>query len=312
MNSLSYLSRQLDVYANPRTPPSTPTTDSPRTNAPPKPSSSWSSSILFSPPASTFVSPKLSSQPSADSPVHSKYRLRIRPLLRRLFFVRVFVLLWNSLCATWASLPVAISLRDSPLPSTPDRPHSNDIAQIKQEPPPDSPLLPYPPPILPPPSSTPLSIIHRINHSHSFHPPPLSSHQSSLQSSTLLDSASRSSTPVLTTHRTPFHAPKTLVLDLDETLIHSTSKPILSYASGGSGLLSFTSFGSRNKGTTVQVFLGGRSTLYHVYKRPFVDYFLRKVSAWYTLVIFTASMQEYADPVIDWLDAGRGILARRF
>ena len=23
-------------------------------------------------------------------------------------------------------------------------------------------------------------------------------------------------------------------------------------------------------------------------------------------------MQEYADPVIDWLDAGRGILARRF
>jgi len=23
--------------------------------------------------------------------------------------------------------------------------------------------------------------------------------------------------------------------------------------------------------------MGGRSTLYHVYKRPFVDYFLRKV-----------------------------------
>ena len=37
-----------------------------------------------------------------------------------------------------------------------------------------------------------------------------------------------------------------------------------------------------------------------------------KVSAWYTLVIFTASMQEYADPVIDWLDAGRGIIGKRF
>lgn len=61
----------------------------------------------------------------------------------------------------------------------------------------------------------------------------------------------------------------------------------------------------------VEVVLGGRSTLYHVYKRPFVDFFLRKVSAWYTLVIFTASMQEYADPVIDWLDAGTGILERR-
>ncbi|KAG8870619.1 Nuclear envelope morphology protein 1 [Serendipita sp. 405] len=36
-----------------------------------------------------------------------------------------------------------------------------------------------------------------------------------------------------------------------------------------------------------------------------------EVSSWYTLVIFTASMQEYADPVIDWLDAGRGILSRR-
>lgn len=38
---------------------------------------------------------------------------------------------------------------------------------------------------------------------------------------------------------------------------------------------------------------------------------LLQVSQWYTLVIFTASMQEYADPVIDWLDAGRGILGRR-
>ncbi|KAJ3506045.1 hypothetical protein NLJ89_g7090 [Agrocybe chaxingu] len=61
----------------------------------------------------------------------------------------------------------------------------------------------------------------------------------------------------------------------------------------------------------VEVVLGGRSTLYHVYKRPFVDFFLRTVSGWYTLVIFTASMQEYADPVIDWLDAGRGILGHR-
>ncbi|TFK75954.1 NLI interacting factor [Pluteus cervinus] len=51
--------------------------------------------------------------------------------------------------------------------------------------------------------------------------------------------------------------------------------------------------------------------MYHVYKRPFVDFFLRTVSGWYTLVIFTASMREYADPVIDWLDNGRGILTHR-
>lgn len=38
---------------------------------------------------------------------------------------------------------------------------------------------------------------------------------------------------------------------------------------------------------------------------------MNQVSGWYTLVIFTASMQEYADPVIDWLDGGRGILGHR-
>lgn len=32
---------------------------------------------------------------------------------------------------------------------------------------------------------------------------------------------------------------------------------------------------------------------------------------WYTVVIFTASMQEYADPVIDWLDQGRGLIGGR-
>ncbi|KAL7410215.1 NLI interacting factor-like phosphatase-domain-containing protein [Mrakia frigida] len=99
--------------------------------------------------------------------------------------------------------------------------------------------------------------------------------------------------------KTPFHKPKTLILDLDETLIHSTSR------SSGAGA------GRKGEGHMVEVFLGGRSTVYHVYKRPYVDYFLKKVSSWYTLVIFTASMQEYADPVIDWLDGGRGMFGKR-
>lgn len=144
---------------------------------------------------------------------------------------------------------------------------------------------------------------------------------------------SRTPTPTSLQRKALLNRPKTLVLDLDETLIHSTSRP-MPYSSGG--ILSSFGFGKRNKGSgyTVEVTLGGHSTVYHVYKRPFVDYFLRKVglknralfhqtlgllnmsctqvSAWYTLVIFTASMREYADPVIDWLDAGRGILERRF
>jgi Dullard-like phosphatase family protein len=110
--------------------------------------------------------------------------------------------------------------------------------------------------------------------------------------------------------------PKLLVLDLDETLIHSTSR--MSYASNavtssidGSSRSAWNANTSGLKVRVVEVVLDGRSVIYHVYKRPWVDFFLRKVSAWYTVVIFTASLQEYADPVIDWLDQGRGMISTR-
>ena len=81
------------------------------------------------------------------------------------------------------------------------------------------------------------------------------------------------------------HLQKTLVLDLDETLIHSTSRPMHAHTGGGNlfnipglGFIFGNKRGPRASGHMVEVVLGGRSTLYHVYKRPFVDYFLRKVS----------------------------------
>ncbi|KAJ5226714.1 NLI interacting factor [Penicillium citrinum] len=52
--------------------------------------------------------------------------------------------------------------------------------------------------------------------------------------------------------------------------------------------------------------------LYYVHKRPHCDEFLRKVSKWYKLVIFTASVQEYADPVIDWLEQERKYFQARY
>lgn len=52
--------------------------------------------------------------------------------------------------------------------------------------------------------------------------------------------------------------------------------------------------------------------LYYVHKRPFCDDFLRRVSKWYNLVIFTASVQEYADPVIDWLESERKYFSARY
>ena len=93
------------------------------------------------------------------------------------------------------------------------------------------------------------------------------------------------------TRPTPFHSQKTLVLDLDETLIHSTSRPFTNFSHSPSSLFGLKAFrrGSLGNSHTVEVVLGGKSTIYHVYKRPFVDYFLRKVrpgdrtkSAWLT------------------------------
>ncbi|GAA5804359.1 hypothetical protein HPULCUR_009847 [Helicostylum pulchrum] len=61
-----------------------------------------------------------------------------------------------------------------------------------------------------------------------------------------------------------YYKGKTLVLDLDETLVHS-------------------------------VRLG-----------------TNEISKWYKVVIFTASMSEYADPVIDWLDQDQTFISQRY
>ncbi|KAI9591344.1 NLI interacting factor-like phosphatase-domain-containing protein [Syncephalis fuscata] len=88
-------------------------------------------------------------------------------------------------------------------------------------------------------------------------------------------------------------ARKTLVLDLDETLVHADQH-------GGSRV-----------DHVVEVVMDGYAQLYFIGKRPHTDYFLRKVSQWYELVVFTASLPEYADPVIDWLDPDACYFKRR-
>lgn len=123
------------------------------------------------------------------------------------------------------------------------------------------------------------------------------------------------------------HTPKVLVLDLDETLIHSR----LGVPSLWNRLCAREHVGSRVSGSLmsmlglssgipaharlqihgIEVHIDGRRVFYQVYKRPWVDYFLRKVASWYHVVIFTASMREYADPVIDWLDGGQGLISGR-
>ena len=100
---------------------------------------------------------------------------------------------------------------------------------------------------------------------------------------------------------------KTLVIDLDETLIHSLAK---------GGRMSSGHMVEVKLNTTVGY--GGATLgpqhpiLYYVHKRPHCDDFLRKICKWYNLVVFTASVQEYADPVIDWLEQERKYFSARY
>ena len=107
---------------------------------------------------------------------------------------------------------------------------------------------------------------------------------------------------------------KTLVLDLDETLIHSLAK-------GGrmsSGHMVEVKLNapvsiSTNQGRQATQVIGPQHPiLYYVHKRPHCDEFLKKICKWYKLVIFTASVQEYADPVIDWLELERKYFVGRY
>jgi len=77
---------------------------------------------------------------------------------------------------------------------------------------------------------------------------------------------------------------KCLVIDLDETLVHSSFKPI------------------NNADFIVPVEIDGTIHQVYVLKRPYVDEFLMKVGQLYECVLFTASLAKYADPVTDLLD----------
>ncbi|KAI1484992.1 NLI interacting factor-like phosphatase-domain-containing protein [Biscogniauxia mediterranea] len=102
---------------------------------------------------------------------------------------------------------------------------------------------------------------------------------------------------------------KTLILDLDETLIHSMSKG----GRMGSGHMVEVRLNTTYVGSGGQQALGPQHPiLYYVHKRPHCDEFLRKVCKWFNLIVFTASVQEYADPVIDWLESERKFFSGRY
>jgi len=87
---------------------------------------------------------------------------------------------------------------------------------------------------------------------------------------------------------------KCLVLDLDETLVHSSFRAV----PGADFVL------------PVQI----DDVVHFVYvmKRPGVDEFLIEMSKYYEIVIYTASLNKYADPLLDLLDTDRTIRTRLF
>ncbi|KAG6917440.1 hypothetical protein DXG01_002526 [Tephrocybe rancida] len=93
----------------------------------------------------------------------------------------------------------------------------------------------------------------------------------------------------------PEHAGrKCLVLDLDETLVHSSFKAV------------------QQADFVVPVEIEYHWHHFHVLKRPGVDDFLKRMGEIYEVVVFTASLSKYADPVLDILDPTHTITHRLF
>ncbi|KAI9512269.1 hypothetical protein F5148DRAFT_1146302 [Russula earlei] len=325
MNSLTYLSRQFDGLASSRTPPNTPTpgfalyrprpssspADDLATNHRTTEHTAWSLRSLVAPPpplrrslSSPSRVPVLRRRPSIRSTIRAKPQSTSQTLLRRLLFVRLLELVWHALCTAAASLRVddvwhgrrltprglRIRRRSAGSGQEPSVDEREGMAMLS----PAHQVVPEHAPSLPEAVATTAVLAH----------PSTPAANPSLVSRRI-STDPPAPVPACRSHlgRHHFIYPKTLVLDLDETLIHSTSRPLP--AAGIQGL-----FGARRAAShTVEVVLGGRSALYHVYKRPFVGFFLAKgVGPVYACDFHGLD----ADSAINWLDARQGILRRRF
>ncbi|KAH8813251.1 HAD-like domain-containing protein [Xylogone sp. PMI_703] len=91
-----------------------------------------------------------------------------------------------------------------------------------------------------------------------------------------------------------FRGRKCLVLDLDETLVHSSFK-----------ILHQADF-------TIPVEIEGQYHNVYVIKRPGVDQFMKRVGELYEVVVFTASVSKYGDPLLDQLDIHHVVHHRLF
>lgn len=87
---------------------------------------------------------------------------------------------------------------------------------------------------------------------------------------------------------------KLLALDLDETLVHSSFQPV------------------PNASFVISVVIEGTVHNVYVMKRPGCNEFLKRLSQYYEIIIYTASLSKYADPLLDILDKELTISKRLF
>ena len=78
---------------------------------------------------------------------------------------------------------------------------------------------------------------------------------------------------------------KTLVLDIDETLVHSSMDPF----PNGNHLI-------------ININVKGKNYNIYVLKRPFLEQFLQEMSYLYEIIVFTASISEYAEALVKLID----------
>ncbi|XWS12463.1 hypothetical protein CRYUN_Cryun37aG0090800 [Craigia yunnanensis] len=86
---------------------------------------------------------------------------------------------------------------------------------------------------------------------------------------------------------------KTIFLDLDETLVHSSPDPP-----------------PKMYDFVVRPNIEGQIMNFYVLKRPGVDFFLEEISKKYEVVVFTAGLKQYASQVLEKLDP-KGLISYR-
>mmetsp|Transcript_3598 Transcript_3598/g.10058 ORF Transcript_3598/g.10058 Transcript_3598/m.10058 type:complete len:448 (-) Transcript_3598:125-1468(-) len=99
--------------------------------------------------------------------------------------------------------------------------------------------------------------------------------------------------PMLLPRKTRQCKKKTLVLDLDETLVHSTLE------------------GASSSDFSFKVHFNNQEHVIHVKQRPHLHEFMKSVAELFEVVVFTASQRVYAEKLLNVIDPNRNLIKHR-